>query len=357
MVLGDKGTVGIDIGATGVRAVELTSKDGRPSVEGWGAVDFEAEVSDWGVADVAAITRAIRQLAEGRRFRGRLVAHSVSGQAVVPQYFNFPQLMPEDVEETVRIEVESSLPFRGEDALVSYILFPEQKTGSGKLRTHGITIAADGKFVEARLDVIRRAGLEPFCVEMDATACANAFLATRSMSEEDGTTAILNIGHSYTNLALLGGEGTLLVRDVPWGGMHLTATIAELLGTPREEAKRLKHLHWQKGPSEAEDLEKVLPQSFQESAQDLVARLRDTIHYWVSERLVSQLARVFLTGGGSQVRGLTEFLSDSLSVPVELWSPIRDTISSGMEAGQEPWEYRLTVAFGLALRKFARSGR
>lgn len=196
MVLGEIGTVGIDIGATGVRAVEFSSKEGRPTVGAWAAVDFEGEEHDWGTEDILPVSDTIRQLLAGRDFRGGVAAHAVSGKAVVPQYFNFPQLMPEDVEETVRIEVESSLPFRGEDALISYILFPDQRPASGKVRTHGITIAADGKHVTSRTEAIRRAGLEPFCVETDATACANAFLATQEVSDEQGTTAILNVGHS-----------------------------------------------------------------------------------------------------------------------------------------------------------------
>ena len=52
--------------------------------------------------------------------------------------------------------------------------------------------------------------------------------------------------------------------------------------------------------------------------------MRDTIEYWVSEQLAGSLGRVFITGGGSQVRGLPEYLADALAVPVERWSPLLD---------------------------------
>jgi len=350
MAFGRMTTLGLDIGTTGIRAVELSWRDGLPVVERWGAADFDTTTPEGETPDPAETGARIRRLLQKHGFRARFAAHSVCGRAVVPQYFNFPQLMPEDVADAVRIEVESGLPFRNEGTLITYLLFPEQRPEGGKVRTHGMAIAADGVVVERRLEAIRHAGLETFSVETDATACANAFLATHDTAAQAGTTAILNIGHCHSNLALVGGEGTLLMRDMLWGGSHLTRRIAEQLTVPEDEAARLKECHWSEGPTMARTLDECLPDLLQASAQELVTRLRDTIHYWVSERLVPKVERVFLTGGGSQVRGLPELLSEMLAVPVEHWSLA--TTAAGGSRARAQWEYRLAVAFGLALRKF-----
>ena len=352
MAWGSTTTLGLDLGATGARCVELVWENERPKLQQWAAADFPAEVTDWRMTNWEDVSDVIRGLVEQRKLRARWVAHSVSGEAVAPQYFNFPQIMPEDVAEAVRIEVETALPFRVEEALVSYILFPDQRATQGKVRTHGLAIAADGDLVESRLGAIRRANLEPFCVETDATACANAFLITRKLSDA-GTTAILNIGHRYSNLALLGGEGTLLVRDVPWAGSQLTQAIAALLSVTVPEAEDMKRRHWEQGPAAAGTLGDRVPEVLQSASKEFVGRLRDTIDYWVGERLVPGLGHMFITGGGSQVRGLPEFLSASLSVPVERWSPLLD-ITEDKTGELKPWAYRLSVAFGLALRKFER---
>lgn len=328
-------------------------------VERWGAADFPAEIADWRTANQHEIAESIRQVAARSGLRVHWVAHSVSGENVAPQYFNFPQIMPEDIAEAVRIEVEAALPFRGEEALISYILFPEQRLPQGKIRTHGLAIAADGAFVENRLGAIRRADLEPFCLETDATACANAFLATRELPPS-GTTAILNVGHRYTNLALLGGEGTLLVRDVPWAGSHVTQAIAGALSVSPEEAEALKRRHWEQGPGAAGtpagagNLDDRMGEVLQSCSKEVVRRLRDTIEFWIAERLVPGLGQMFLTGGGAQVRGLPELLSSGFSVPVERWSPLPNA-AGGAEGELKPWTYRMSVAFGLALRKL--SGR
>ena len=96
------------------------------------------------------------------------------------------------------------------------------------------------------MDILREARLEPFCIETDATACCNAFLATHGLKNAGaGTTALVNIGHQRSNLAVLNSEGTLLIRDVPWGGVHFTKALGELMSAPVEEAETAKRADWE----------------------------------------------------------------------------------------------------------------
>lgn len=287
MIFGGEATLGMDLGATGVRAVEVSWQGGRPVLQRWAAMDFPNEVADWRSGNQQALASAVRQLLSQNGLRARWVASSVSGESVAPQYFNFPQLMTEDVAEAVRIEVETALPFPAEGALISYVPFPEQRSATGKARTHGLAIAADGSFVESRLAILRAARLESFCVETDATACSNAFLATHALPQGAETTAILNIGHRYSNLALLGGDGTLLIRDVPWGGSHLTKTLSDMLSSPPREAEEMKRHHWEEGPSAAGALGERMNEALQSGMKEFAGRLRSTIEFWVSERLAT----------------------------------------------------------------------
>jgi len=350
-------TLGLDLGATGLRAVEVSRQGDRIRVHGWGAVEFDEEVEDWSRVNALDIAQKIRDMVRQRGLGGPWVAHTVGGQAVAPQYFNFPKIAEGSLDDAVRIEVEAGLPFRVEEALVGYIAFPVRTGPDGKPRTHGVAFAADGTVVESRLNVLRKAELEPFCVEPDATACANALLATMDRPPRGpGSTAILNVGHRYSSLALFDGDGTLLARDVPWGGVHVTRVLAERLDLDPKEAERLKRAHWQEGPSAAGDLADHVDDLLRTSAQELVERVRDTLRYWSGERLAADLTRLFVTGGGSQIRGLPEALGEGLGVPVQRWAPpLGDDKDPDRDWTSQ--RYRMTVAFGAALRRFSPGGK
>jgi type IV pilus assembly protein PilM len=378
MLLTDNTTLGLDLGSTGLRIVEVAWPNGRPVIQRWATLDFSAPVLDWRAMDPDETAGRIRAALQKNGIRAHWAAHSMGGEAVAPQYFNFPQLLPEDVAEAVRIEVEAALPFPAEGALISHLLFPEQRLAPGKVRTHGMAIAAEGDFAESRLLAIRQAGLETFYLETDSTACANAYLVSgaangrvttnvlsvRDPQATDADTpiedlfdsqesiAILNIGHRYTNLALLGPGRTLLVRDVPWGGEQLTKAMMSCLDVSEEEAEREKRRHWEKGPGASGQLQNALPEIIEGCAADCISRLRDTIQYWIGEKLAPRLGRIELTGGGSQVHGLKEVMQDAFDVPAEHWVPALDFAGEHAEAIR-PDAARLTVAFGLALRQLA----
>jgi len=179
-----------------------------------------------------------------------------------------------------------------------------------------------------------------------------------------GATALINIGHHRSNLAVLNGGGTLLIRDVPWGGSHLTKALSELMSVPIAEAETAKRANWTAESAAGNPQpETRVQEAIRSSAKEFVGRLRDTIEYWVSEQLAGSLGHVFITGGGSQVRGLPEYLADALAVPVERWSPLLDAegrapnVESGVRNPQSEinkWTYRMSVAFGLALRRFGK---
>src|SRR5208283_375679 len=102
MIFGNATTLGLDLGVTGVRAAEVAWQGGRPTLVRWAAADFPAEVTDWRTIDRPATIRQV--LAQARMGGIKWAAHSISGESVALQYFNFPKLMPEDVAEAVRIE-------------------------------------------------------------------------------------------------------------------------------------------------------------------------------------------------------------------------------------------------------------
>ncbi|GAH85187.1 unnamed protein product, partial [marine sediment metagenome] len=77
MELGNLTTVGLDLGSTGFRAVELAWQGGAPRVVGWAALDFPKEIEDWSKANAAQTGGEIAAQLKTRGIRGKLAAHSL----------------------------------------------------------------------------------------------------------------------------------------------------------------------------------------------------------------------------------------------------------------------------------------
>jgi cell division protein FtsA len=146
------------------------------------------------------------------------------------------------------------------------------------------------------------------------------------------------MGAGATTLSMFADGHLLFVDTVAVGGHHVTFDIARTLSTPFAEAERIKTLHGslEDGAAEDEELfsyavsgerEPALHETTKADLNGIIAGRISDLLTQVIERIersgVAHLAahRFVLTGGGSQLRGLSGFAEDMLGQPVRIGRP------------------------------------
>src|SRR3989454_10079518 len=116
-----KTVVGLDIGSSAVKAVEL-----KPAGKGFKVAAFAAEpippdsIVDGAIIDGAAVTDAIRRLFENTQFKSKDVAASLSGNAVIVKKINLPVMTEAELAESIYWEAEQYIPFDIQDVNLDY---------------------------------------------------------------------------------------------------------------------------------------------------------------------------------------------------------------------------------------------
>jgi len=199
--------------------------------------------------------------------------------------------------------------------------------------------------VRQQLRDLSSIGVDPRFLPVDAGALIN--LQRFVPGGPNGqTVAIVDIGHSSTQVCGISGGEPLMMRTVDWGGEDLD----EVLGS-----------HYRFGPGELEDYKRrVVTVSSHPSEPEvqrmvevvrgatspLVSLLRTTLMAFEDEHGV-EVEAVYLTGGSSRIRGLPEWLGEELGVAVEPLA-LPPTAGDVPEPGPEH-----AMAYALALRAFA----
>ena len=185
------------------------------------------------------------------------------------------------------------------------------------------------------LHVIERAYLSPAGIA--AAPYASGLAATTHEERRLGTTCI-DFGAGATTVSMFGDGQLLSIGTVAVGGHHVTFDIARALSTPFAEAERIKTLHGTLetvAPDDREMLayapageqESSLSQTAKADLYDIIASRISDLLAQVVERIersgVAHLAahRIVLTGGGSQLPGLSEFAEEVLARPVRIGRP------------------------------------
>ncbi len=108
-----KPVVGLDIGSSAVKAVELKSSGNGHKVVAFGSEPVPIDsIVDGAIIDGAAVAEAIQQLFDNGGFKTPDVVASLSGSAVIVKKITLPIMSEAELAESIYWEAEQYITFR-----------------------------------------------------------------------------------------------------------------------------------------------------------------------------------------------------------------------------------------------------
>jgi len=344
-----KAVVGLDIGSSAVKAVEL-----RPAGKGYKVAAFGSEpippdsIVDGAIIDGAAVADAIKRLFENKAFKTKNVAASLSGNAVIVKKINLPIMTPAELSESIYWEAEQYIPFDIQDVNLDYQILDPGTGPDSKGTMDVLLVAAKKEKIADYTGVISQAGRVPVVVDVDAFALQNAYEMNYGL-EPGHVVVLLNAGASAININILSGDQSLFTRDISVGGNAYTEAVQKELGLPFESAELVKKGH----PVEGASLEDVKP-VLHAMTENVLLEVQKTFDFFKATASSDRIDRIMLSGGASKVDGFAAALEERFGSPVEAFDPFKnigfDPAKLGV-AEPEALVPTVAVAVGLALRK------
>ena len=344
--------MGLDIGTSGVRAAELRVSRTGPVLERFGQVVLPpGAVQDGEVVDPDAVAAALRTLWSQARFGSRRVVVGVANQKVVVRQVDLPRLPPAELRASLAFHVQDVIPMPVEQALLDFHPLEERTDDTGAPVLRVLLVAAARDMVDGSLRAVTLAGLTPAVVDLTSFAVLRAHASGEGGFAAPHAEALVDVGSSVTNIVVHEGGVPRFVRILLMGGGDVTASVAERLGVPVDEAEALKQSAGLMSVPGAYDATPV-QRAIESTGGAFVEEVRGSLDYFMSQSGSGRLTRIVLSGGGSRLLGLAERLSVATRLPVELAHPLgllalgRTGLSPEQLAYAEPV---LSVPVGLAL--------
>lgn len=377
-----KGRIGLDIGSTAVRAVELTGGD-PPSVVKAAQVPLPlGAVENGEVKEPQAVAEALRELWERGGFKAKRVFMGVGNQRVVVREIALPFLPEKELRASLGFQVQEFIPMPVDEAVLDYDPIGEfEQDDRTMLRM--LLVAAQRQMVDTVISAATGAKLEPVGLDLVPFAMVRS-VGTTGVGmdlEDEGDEAVIDIGAHVTNIVVHARGTVRFVRILPSGGRDITLAIARGIGVDDEVAERLKRGEDvavvtsapaaeesddqpeggpDGGPEGEEapppstagppDLERVREIAMQRAAS-FVDEIRSSLEFYTAQAQGARIARVLVTGGGSKLEGFLELLRQRIPVqvdPGQVFQHARSQLSLSEEALAEA-EPVLAVAVGLAI--------
>jgi type IV pilus assembly protein PilM len=342
-----KSLVGLDIGSSAVKVVELKElgKGKGYQVQNVAIEPLSPEaIVDGAIMDAGLVVETIQKAFGSRKVKASDVAIALSGHSVIIKKISIPSTSEEELAEVIPWEAEQYIPFDVEDVNLAYQVL---KGGGTDGNMDVLLVAAKKDKINDYTSVVTQAGRNPVLVDVDVFALQNCFEINYDTDPHEGL-ALVNVGASTTNVAILKGVTSIFWRDISVGGNHYNDALRKELNVSFEQAESLKCGESVDGVS-ADRVPAIL-----DSVNDFIGgEIQKTIDFFKNTTPGESISRLVLAGGCSRVANLREALATRFGVPVEPLNPF-NRIGAAKGIAPETLEElgpSVSIAVGLASRR------
>lgn len=339
-------TAGLEISTSGAKFVSLRRVAAGIIIEAFGSYTYEEGVVEGGDLLRKEVVRTVLgKVRKDHTIEAVNVAlpeqKSYLFQAIVPGSRSDSELKQE-----VQQHVATNVPLPPSQA--RFDVERVSKIGGQQL-VAGVAYAQ--RIVAEYRDALSANNLTVRAMESEMHSVARALFPQGSGQ----TYMVVDIGKRTTKIFVIqNGRYPVFATTLDIGGHALTSAVQKYFGVTEEEAKVIKR---EKGiiPEDAED-------EYLASMLTTVSAIREEVanrfQYWQGrasrEETISPIEEVVLIGGNASLRGLPEYLTAGIGVPVRVGNPFRNLAPFSEVVPPIDFEQslRYTTAIGLALREF-----
>lgn len=337
----DKPVFGLDIGYSSIKVLQVQPAGKKHLVTGYGATSFESgAVKDGYIVDPEAVAKATYDLFDKHLIGSittRRVVISIPASRSYSRNVHLPKLGPKELHDAIMLEVEQYIPIPNNELYVDYSQIRETAD-----EVELVLVAVPKKIVDSYLQLARILDLEVVGVETTIAAGGRLFLQAEN---SETPTVLIDFGSLSADLTIY-DNGLVITGTVAGGGDNFTDVIASTLGVTKQEAHIIKTKY---GLSVSKK-QREITAGLAPILQQMVKEIRRMIRYYEersgTERKITQVVTM---GGGANMPGLSEYMTDLLRLPVRMCDPWQNLDFSGLQPPNSVEKSMYVTVAGLAL--------
>lgn len=343
-MLEGKTLVGVDIGASSIKVVQLKESKKRLSVVKWGYAPLPPQaIVDGNIMNSGAVTDALAQIFRDSKITQKEVAIGVAGQSVIIRKITVPMMTDEELAQQINWEAEQHIPFDIKVMSIDYAIL-KKRPEQGQMDL--LLVAAKKEEINEFANLLRTSKLKPVVVDINAFTVQNVFERAYGLTD-DQSFAILNVGASISSLNVISKGVSAFTREITNAGNSITEEIQRQMGVPFEQAEEFK-LAFAAG----QDVPPPVRTAINNACETLAGEVQRSLDFYLATSGESEIARISLCGGSASLPPLAASIEKRARVPVTVFDPLTNMGVEGVtnEPGLRSRAAQLAVAIGLALR-------
>ncbi|MCX6764260.1 MAG: type IV pilus assembly protein PilM [Candidatus Nealsonbacteria bacterium] len=342
--LSSKSFLGIDIGVSSIKIIELARWGGRVELKNYGYLSispfreepFQKLSEDTFLLSTSQIVKVIKSILITADIKTREAVFTIPDFSTFFTSFELPPMSQEELQEAVTFEARQHIPVPISEVVLDWFLI-EGKAGKKETNLRVLLVAVPNDLIGRYQEIAKQTGINIKYLE------AEAFSLTRALSkEEKGVICVLDIGAQSTTINIIDGGALKLSHSFDVSGNDLTSALIKSLNTTPENADSLKN----KYGLESLETKEVLSPLVNIIIMEIEKIFKD---FYLAKG--SEVKKIILSGGSAFLPGLVGYLSSYFKKEVLIANPFLNIFCPPvLEKKLEKMGPSFTIATGAALR-------
>ncbi|PIR59318.1 MAG: hypothetical protein COU69_00980 [Candidatus Pacebacteria bacterium CG10_big_fil_rev_8_21_14_0_10_56_10] len=259
--------------------------------------------------------------------------------AVSTKIIELPRLTDAELGSAIDWQAEQYIPIPPDELSLEYkVLYrpPAKETGV-KMRV--LLVGARRSVIERFLEIFNRIGIEPRVLETQVLSV----LRTLQIKPEEPTSLLIHLGAATMTLAVINQGELAFVFNHMNGSQMLTRALEQGVGLTTKQAEQYKRSY---GLDETQ-FEGKVKAALLPAANVIVDALQKAMRFFANQHQEAGIQRILLSGGGVQLPGFAQYLSNQLGVEVLVVAPFANASGKTPDRNQSA----LSVCMGLLMRE------
>ena len=333
--------VGLSIGASSIKIVEMKKKKNLWVLSHFGSVGIRDAFSDQReIINSAAIAQAIQEVLTQSRIGSKEICSSIAGSGVIIKNLSIVVTDMKEMNDQVLWEAEQYIPFDITEVVIDYHVIRKAKDNQIEV----ILVAVKKDLLEQYVSVIEDAKLQAKIMDIEVFALQNTFESNYPVSDTEAS-MLVDVGSLSTKTVICSGGIPYFVKDAPYGGEMVTQEIQRELKLPSAlDAEALKT---------SGNLPHEVGEIVVRMGHILGTELKKSIDYYTSSSLGPPVSAIYLSGGGSRASQLLRTIEEYVGLPTIYLNPFAQVTSGSKELSEDYLQSigpEIVIPMGLAIR-------
>ena len=363
---GDDSAVGVDIGSSAIKVVEIKKKGGRVMLETYGAIALgpydNLDAGQVTNLPVEKTTEALKEVLKQSGASSSKPAFAIPVQLSLIFTIELPaQVKESEISSIVPTEARKYIPLPITEVSLDYFIFPKKELSfeemstkeenasnpdsaslSQKEKTSVLVVATQNDAVSKYRSIILGGNMEASFFEIET------FSSIRSNFEHELSPVLLmDFGASRTKLSIVEFGMLKSFHSIERGGADISKSIAQSLNISFSEAEKIKKEFGLYGNGADKSVAQII-----EVHTNYIFQEANSVLLNYEKKHGRIISKVIFTGGGSLLKGLPEVATNNFRAEVTVGHPFNKVGAPAFLAKVlESIGPEFSVALGLALRK------